>query len=166
MTISRRDFENKALAVLLQDHSRDEILSAIDSYAPPSNKRRPKHNPGNLVAIWVAIEWKRDQAKNGARHSIKRGCELLAVELKSIQPGSPNVARPPGSSRLRTLHGEAEAIAKRDHTFRKLLVDSLAEKRKTLWPGDELLPMILIGGPSATGWFVFSDEETSPTIVA
>lgn len=166
MTISRRDFETKALAALLHDHSRDEILSAIDSYAPPSNKRRPKHNPGNLLAIWVAVEWKRGQAKNGARHSIKRACELLAGELKSIQPGSPNVARPPGPSRLRTLHGEAEATAKREPTFRKLLDDSLAEKRRSLWPDDELLPMILIGGPSATGWFVFSDEETSPKIVA
>jgi hypothetical protein len=164
VTISRRDFETKALAALVKDHSRGEILAAIDSYTPPSNKRRPKHNAGNLHAIWVAVEWKRDQSKNGGRHSVKRACELLAEDLKSIKPESPTVARSPGWSRLKARHHDAETIAQGDTAFKKLLSESLAEKRATLHPDDELIPMILVGDGELIGWLRFSDHPNAKIV--
>lgn len=161
--ISRKDAETTPLIQLMRLHSDAEITEALKRYRrPPSKKRRTKLNEGHWLAVWVAVEWKRDQAKIG-RHSVKRASVLLAEELESSEPVAvkkpvATVTPSPAWSRISGIHRAAEVKAKSDASFRKRLDADLSRLKNTLWPDDEVLPAIFVGGEELAMWVVYSDK--------
>ncbi len=129
---------------------------------------RPAHGSGNLLAVYVAVEWKRDQSKSGRRHSVKRACELLASEIESLSPNTTGdattiAADPQGWSRIKDLHRQAILRAREDGEFRDLLASQLEEIRRSSWSGDELVPALFVGGCPISMWLRFSDWAVPKT---
>lgn len=126
-------------------------------------ERRPKHNLGNLQAVWVAVERLRDRSRTGRRHSVKRACELLSdmlvdANIQSASDGKQTAGRVRSWSRLKALHDAAEGRAALEPAYRQRLDSSLSWSRNALWPDDELLPVALISGPELSFWLSFSDR--------
>jgi hypothetical protein len=169
--ISRADYETKTLAALTEQYATKEILASIERFKrPPSAKRRPPINLGALAAVWVSVEWKRDQSHTGRRHPVTRACQLVAEALKGVVPAggdaSATVAKPVKWQQIKAEHGKAERLAEDDEFYRARLERNLAEARASLWPEDDYIPLRFVGGAELTGWLLATDRLERPKRVA
>jgi hypothetical protein len=163
MKVTRQEFDTKPLADLASEHTRAEIIAALESFGckPPSDGGRTMNNAGGHIAIWVAVEQRCMQME---KRSELAACRLVADDMKGLEkwkkglgPGDVTINKPPGAARIRQIHGEAKNMRKSDPVFNKRLDQELAKQCGTLKPGDTLIPLVFVGGPELTAFVVRSD---------